>query len=99
MSRLTKKSDTHQERYVHLEIENHPKVHAATVFAREITPGDWTYVAAYCAHGDQFNRRLGRQIARRTFFDANKRHRRDYVYGPFEFQKAVDVALAGLKNL
>lgn len=99
MSIHTKKSDTHQERYIHLEVENHPKVHGATVFARETSPGHWTYIAAYCAHGDAFNRRLGRQIARRMFFNPAKHDRLFYPGGPFEYQKAVEVALTGLKNL
>lgn len=91
MSALTKKSDTHREHYVHLAIKNHPRVKNATVFAREYEPGAWGYTVAFCHVTDQFDRRIGRQIARRTYFRDGAR--RWHVDGPFEFQKAVDLAM------
>ncbi len=68
MSFETRKSDTHEERYYHIPIDGHPKVHMATVFVREDTPGKWSAAVAFCAHGDTFSRRIGRQTARRRYF-------------------------------
>jgi len=91
MSIETKKSDTHQERYVHLEIKGHDRVHHATVYAREYQPGFWGASVAFCAHGDTFSRKTGRNVARRRYFKgANHRW---YLGEKFGYQRAVNMAL------
>lgn len=75
MSTLTKKSDTHKERYVHIQIPDNARVTHATVFARlkpanERQPARWEMTVAFCSKGDHFSRRIGRTVARRRFFNA-----------------------------
>jgi hypothetical protein len=97
MSVFTKKSDTHQERYVHLEIKNHDRVHHATVYAREYAAGVWGASVAFCAHGDQFIRRVGRSVARRKYFEAEGKHR--WHLGSFSYDRAVNLALTRATDL
>lgn len=61
------KSTTHKERYFHFQISNHPKVRAATVFARH-DGTSWRYAAAFCSIRDTFEKRVGRITARRKYF-------------------------------
>lgn len=68
MSAATRKSDTHDERYAHIELYTRKYTHA-TVFARRPkTGGDWTYAVSLCVYGDTFSRKIGRQAARRRYF-------------------------------
>lgn len=67
MSKHTKKSDTHEEKYLHYPVLS-PIASHGTLFARREADGYWYASTAYCSLADQFNRRLGRQIARRRYF-------------------------------
>ena len=72
MSTETKRSDTTPERYVHIEFKNHPRFHHGTLFARQLPNGDWQYSVSLCVHGDQFNREVGRKVARRKYFNGKR---------------------------
>ncbi len=61
------KSTTHKERYFHFQIPNHPKVKAATVFARH-DGTSWGYAVAFCSIHDVFKKVVGRTQARRRYF-------------------------------
>lgn len=61
------KSTTHKERYFHFQTPNHPKVQAATVFARH-DGTSWGYAVAFCSVKDKFEKRVGRIKARRRYF-------------------------------
>lgn len=81
MSESTKRSDTHKEKYFHItptilndifEDTAHFPFAGATVFYRH-EPNKfnmWYADIALCAHGDQFNRKVGRNIARRRYFSS-----------------------------
>lgn len=90
MSAVTKKSDTHEERYAHVKIEGNHKVSHATVFARKEFGGDgaFQFSVALCAHGDQFSRAIGRQTARRKYFN----HKIEAVAPKFTFDVAQKIA-------
>lgn len=59
------KSTTHAERFYH--ITEGPA--RGTVFMREEPAGIWTASAAVLSETDTFNRRKGRTVARRRFFN------------------------------
>lgn len=71
MSVYTKKSDTVEERFAHLDIVP-DLAHKATVFARKEADGYYASVA-YCSLQDDFNRRIGRNVARRRYFSGGPR--------------------------
>ena len=84
MSAETKKSDTTPERYVHVVVTPvvSTRVHHATLFARQNPDGDWTASIAYMVNGDQFNKEVGRKIARRKWFtQPNKRFPLEFFQG------------------
>ena len=62
------KSTTHKETYCHLRLKNHPELQAITVFMRQENDGIWYCTPALCVKHDQFDRRIGRQVARRRYF-------------------------------
>ena len=63
------RSTTHQERYYHFQdLPGQTKFKAATVFARKEEFTGWFLSIAFCAMGDSFQRRIGRQVARRRYF-------------------------------
>lgn len=73
------KSTTHEERFVHFpEMEDHipgygenyPK--AASAFCREESPGQWFVAFSFCVWEDQFSRKIGRQVARRRYFEKTR---------------------------
>jgi hypothetical protein len=77
------KSTTHEERFYHFQgnKDTGQKFKAMTVFARKETIMDepvWYMSVAFCVAGDQFEKRIGRQIARRKYF-MGPQHR--YVLG------------------
>ncbi len=91
MSIITKKSDTHEERFVHLDIAGSDRVYKATVFARK-EPTGWYAAVAFCAHGDQFEKHVGRSTARRAYFQ-KAGTRRFALYGAeYSFEMAVVAA-------
>ena len=55
------KSTTHEELFFHIE-------NKGTVFFRKEESGYWGGVAALCNPKDQFNRAIGRNVARRRYF-------------------------------
>jgi len=60
---------THRERYYHFcELPGQIRFKAITVFARQEKEGGWFMSVALCVQEDQFDRRVGRQIARRRYF-------------------------------
>lgn len=81
MSELTKRSDTHKELYFHIlpqslvelmgaaGAEAYP-FKGATVFYRQEADGIWYVTAALCAWEDQFERRVGRNVSRRRYFNS-----------------------------
>ena len=69
----TRKSNTTPERYVHLVVEGHPHITHVTVFARLDATGQWQAAAAYCSKADHFERKRGRNIARRRWFEGAHR--------------------------
>lgn len=74
------KSTTHDERFYHVKIPlNNGAVHLlqekrATVFFRKESDGTVHASLALCHDNDQFNRRLGRTVSRRKYFQG-KRHK------------------------
>ena len=70
MSALTRRSDTHEERYFHFEVfDPENKVYRGTVFMRkEDAAGEWFGRGTFCSEKDQFIRRLGRSRARQLYF-------------------------------
>jgi len=67
MSAHTKKSDTHDERYVHVLVDG-MLANKATVFARQ-ERGLWWASVAFCSREDTFSKKRGRTVARRKWFD------------------------------
>lgn len=69
MSYETRKSDTHEERYVHTPVSG-MKTFMATVFCRKEESGMWYMATAYCSRNDRalFTRKKGRGVARRKYF-------------------------------
>lgn len=79
------KSTTHQELFYHIKSSDLEKrvstssplswsflrFQAFTVFARE-EEGQWYAALAYCVTEDVFNRKRGRNTARKNFFQGNK---------------------------
>lgn len=76
------KSTTHEERFVHFPCMddhipgcstgnfNYPK--AASAFCREEEPNSWFAAFSFCVWEDQFSRKIGRQVARRRYFEGNR---------------------------
>lgn len=88
-------STTNKERYYHLrDLKGQGKFSDMTVFARQNAMGYWHMSVAFCAIGDQFSRRIGRQVARRRFFHSDK------TYGVAQdictFERVKDVAYKAL---
>lgn len=68
------KSTTHNERFYHITVPQHfGKDKRATVFFREESDGTIKASLALCHEKDQFNRRLGRTVARRKYFQGKCR--------------------------
>jgi len=94
------KSDTHSERFYHFRLDQGDigvsgslsKFRAITVFARKdpIT-ATWTAAVSLCVIGDQFSRHIGRQVARRRFFD-QERNQRHYIGLDISYEKVKDLA-------
>ena len=80
MSVVTKKSDTHEERYAHVKVDG-VLCNRATVFARKDEKG-WAVSVAYCSRKDIFSRDKGRGIARRRFFFGQKSR----LYEPISYE-------------
>lgn len=59
---------------VTLEWVGHPRYQSKTVFAREELPGSniWQASVACCIHDDVFNRKQGRNTARKNYFQKSK---------------------------
>lgn len=62
------KSTTHKEKFFHFTDIPNTDYRAFTVFCRE-EHGRWESSVAICSIDDQFQRRIGRQVARRRFFE------------------------------
>jgi hypothetical protein len=73
------KSTTHEERFFHILPGVDPLLDAfftspncrfsgATAFVRREDDGNWYFTAALCSKLDQYCRRIGRQVARRRYF-------------------------------
>lgn len=95
------KSTTHRERFVHLRAVDTEivwphglrKIQARTVFLREESPGVWNFSYADCSNKDPFNRKVGRQVARRRYFAEPHRFLfTEGEHGP-TFAEVVDQAL------
>jgi hypothetical protein len=87
MSVHTKRSDTHEEMYIHItpgvireeygeRIADVLPWNGATFFFRkegkeQFRPdgGVWKWSLAFCSPEDQFDRRIGRNVARRRYFN------------------------------
>jgi site-specific DNA-adenine methylase len=64
------KSTTHEERFYHIREEfdyNGKRMKGATVFFRKEN-GRWYYAVARCSSNDNWNKAMGRTIARRHYF-------------------------------
>jgi hypothetical protein len=77
VSASTKTSDTHKERYYHVpllpaSIQFRKPMKMATVFARLEDDGTWHAAVGFCSMRDQFSRRIGRQNARRQYFQGRR---------------------------
>ena len=68
MEQRPHKSTTHEERFLHIKTPDSPKFEAVTVFMRKEDDGNWYSTPALCVKGDEFNRRIGRNISRRRYF-------------------------------
>jgi len=70
MSFETRKSDTHEERYYHIQTDStESRLRGVTIFARKV--GDrWLATGAFCHRDDVFSRKIGRTKARRRWFNA-----------------------------
>jgi hypothetical protein len=66
------KSTTHQEKYYHFKDIFSNRFKAITIYARKDDNGIWYLAPAFCVKTDQFDRRVGRQVARRKFFLGNQ---------------------------
>lgn len=69
------KSTTHEEMYFHIKEQSFLDgrlVQAATVFARKEDNGYWYCSVARCSLGDQFSRTVGRNVARRRYFQTGR---------------------------
>lgn len=64
-----RKSTTHEETFRHIWT---PIGHAGTVFFRKEASG-WFGSPAYLSKNDQFNRAVGRSVARRRYFQGGVR--------------------------
>lgn len=62
------KSTTHREKFFHLHDDSAYPFNAVTIFARQEADKDWFYSYALCSPSDNFNRAIGRNIARRKYF-------------------------------
>ena len=73
MSALTRRSDTHEERYFHFMVHDPMgQVHRGTVFMRKENEHHWFGRGTLCSIQDQFMRRTGRSRARHLYFQAKK---------------------------
>lgn len=80
MSNHPYKSTTHDERYIHFKDNVFP-YRAITIFAREESKGSWFIAPAFCVVSDNFERHIGRKIARRRYFLGS----RTYVGTVFDY--------------
>ncbi len=62
------KSTTHEEKFFHFQTPDSKILKAITVFARKEDDGRWYAAGAFCVKGDEFNRKIGRTVARRRYF-------------------------------
>lgn len=68
------KSTTHDERFYHVTIEGvEDGTKRGTVFFRKESDGQINASVAVCHAKDQFNRRMGRNVARRKYFQGKTR--------------------------
>ena len=103
------KSNTHEERFYHFQMEDNAdfagtKFRAMTVFARKETGRlgvqGWYMAVSLCNRLDQFDRAVGRQVARRKYF-ASPRNRHPVGANPLhelqfaEVAKLASMVLAG----
>lgn len=65
------KSTTHEERFFHIRDEHFGAV--GTVFARKEDDGKWYGSVAIRDWRDAFNRRTGRVVARRKYFNGKRK--------------------------
>jgi len=78
---MNRKSTTHEEKFIHIQdfteaaktagasdYMHNTRYKGATVFARK-EMGVWHATVALCSKSDPFNRRIGRQVARRRYFE------------------------------
>jgi len=94
------KSTVTDERFYHFRMDHGgigvsgalSKFRAITVFARKdpIT-ATWTAAVSLCVIGDQFSRHIGRQVARRRFFD-QERNQRHYIGLDISYEKVKELA-------
>lgn len=63
------KSTNHEEAYIHYKLGESSRWSHVTLFLRKEDDGIWYGKAAMCVRGDQFSRKVGRQVARRKYFD------------------------------
>lgn len=100
------KSTTHDERYVHLQgviedvgfpalfIQGHicHKYRGGTAFCRKESDG-WYVAVSLCWQVDQFNRKTGRQNARRHYFTNQQKKGRmaEYLGAEFDYEQVLDV--------
>ncbi len=97
MSELTKKSDTHEERFIHLAL-NHDRFHHATLFARKENK-NWWYTIAFCVKGDIFCKKIGRSVARRKYFTPRPGKKPMLIFfDKFSYKKAVFLIQKHLPN-
>lgn len=94
MSKETKKSDTHEERYIHLTVEG-PRIKNMTLFARKEDDGTWYAAVSFCHKDDHFERRIGRQVARRRYFNKD----RAILGKEFTYEVALGAAQAALAEI
>lgn len=62
MNQRPHKSTTHDEEFIHVG-------QRGTVFFRKEDDGQWYCSGALCHNKDQFNRKTGRTVARRRYFN------------------------------
>lgn len=80
------KSTTHNERFYHVNIDvgagNMRLLESkrATVFFREESDGTINASIALCHDSDQFNRRVGRSVSRRKYFQGKRRKVEEMSY-------------------
>lgn len=65
------KSTTHEERFFHFHFDTSeaPALRAITIFARKENDGVWYVTPAFCVREDEFDRKRGRTVSRRRYFN------------------------------